>query len=268
MNRNARQSGMKQSPVDRAAARAFTLIELLLALGLFTVSIAMVACLFPAAIFQAKAADEHTMASIISQNAMATIRARLTDARLQNQNNVRVAPVVAGFQQLDIDPTLIVDPNTIVPNPAGVDLDPADYLYRYSPGITQYGWIALVRHLAANDYQFMIMPYAVTRGQAPPVFYAAIPVQVNVGTDMTTADLGTAPVLVGAPLIRNSGRYTYIVGQVPDPGNPSRQLAILADSFGFNPGLNPAENMQYCQIASGDKSPILSCVAFRTFLQP
>ena len=68
----ARQDGSRQA--GKPVTGGFTLIELLLALGLFTVSIAMVACLFPAAIFQAKIADEHTMAAIISQNAIATIR--------------------------------------------------------------------------------------------------------------------------------------------------------------------------------------------------
>lgn len=255
---------------QREAGRGFTLIELLLALGLFTVSVAMVACLFPAAIFQAKTADEHTMASIISQNAMATIRARMSNARLMNNspdpNLARSAAVGQTFEILDSNATDAVH--------AGVDLDPNDTLYGAPLGLRQFGWVGLVRRAsaAANDYQFVIVPYAVARGQTPTLVQVPLRV-VSVQADMTWADPNGVTIPVGSPVILSGnppGKFAYVTGTTVDTsGNPR---VILSGTLDLAVGtiLNNVDVwfLQVPGALAADKSPALGCVTFRTSLRP
>jgi len=61
-----------------ARPQAFSLIELMLAMGLLAVAMSMVAALFPVAVTQSKEANDNTFATLISQNAEAIVKAKLT----------------------------------------------------------------------------------------------------------------------------------------------------------------------------------------------
>ena len=276
------QAGRRVAGRDAPAAYSgdggFTLIELLLALGLFTVCIAMVACLFPAAIFQAKAADEHTLAAIIEQNAFATIRARVTYARLNNmdpnaQRGVAVDP--NAFVPLVIDP--VDDPNV-----RGVDLQPQDALYlsQNASSVTNSGWVALVRQVAPNrnDYEVVIVPYAINKldgGGSGRVDFALngnptnhpaarheANVSVTVGPDgIATANIDPRFIAVGSPVIFANGRYAFIVGQDPTTGR-----AVLSANFGAT--ATPVDVYVYGGGGGGRKSPAIGCLVVRTSLKP
>ena len=243
----------------------FTLIELLLAMGLFAVSMAMVAALFPAALYQAKVADEHTMATVIGENAITTIKIRIPYGHTD-------LPADAVFVPLPISTTGPVHEQ--------------DMLYPLDPNIrsqnTKYGWVGLVRCLGnnANDYVFVVVPYAISRTAPPrdydlqadpnddcpmPRYFDDVPVTVSGDGAFVTADIDPNFIAIGSPVILDTGQYAFIVGRTDDPVDPQ---AILSGTLGVATGATTDKNMWVYGGGGRDlDSPAIGCFTFRTSLR-
>jgi len=62
----------------------FTLVELMVAIGILAIGAAMVASVFPVAMLENKKSVEHTMGALISENALALCRQKLRHSDLNN----------------------------------------------------------------------------------------------------------------------------------------------------------------------------------------
>ncbi len=264
----------------------------------------MVACIFPTAIFQAKAADESMMASVVLDDAVGTINSQVRYSRLSSQ------PLLVGdanansplIRQQAVGPTfepllLSPDPNNIH---KGIDLDPNAAKYANSPVVRNYGWVALARQMPGpgnpgqlqNDYQFIIVPYAVPRGQATPILYKAAGATITIAADGTATIpaqpvLGASPIIpAGSPVILEnpSGLFAFAVGRTPggggDTGAYDDRLAIvvLSNSLGAPAGI--PRTLTNCTVwyclpnpslpgwSAADKSPAIGCLVYRTALKP
>ena len=256
---------MRPQRRQRARRPGFTLIELLLAMGLFTVSMAMVAALFPAALYQAKVADEYTMATIIGENAIATIRARIPDNHLD-------LPTDANFIPLPVSAAL------------SAAIHQQDMLYPQDPNLrsqnTTYGWVALVRLVSDNDYIFAVVPYAIPRLSVSrdydlqggndlypmPTRLDNVEVTVSTDGDYVTAKIDPNFIAKGSPVILNDGRYTFIIDRTEGVTPPE---AVLSDKLGV-PNGGKEQRSFWVYGGGGDQldSPAIGCFTFRTSLHP
>lgn len=117
---------------------AFTLIEVMIAIGIFAVGAAMVATTFPAAILENMESADYMMGTLISENALAICRGTLKHGD--------VAGVGTTF-------TASSDITNLIPD--------SDKMYPVGDMESRYGWIVAARHMTAgaNDYQLAIVVY-------------------------------------------------------------------------------------------------------------
>lgn len=132
----------------------FTLIEIMLALGVLGVGMIMVAAVFPAAIYQTRAADRTTHSILICDNARAILQLKATHGRMD------VLP--------DIDTAFVP---VVIDDPAGEDplddivIHADDAWYPSGPYLAEFndrqGWVALARRYGSddNDYQIVVIAY-------------------------------------------------------------------------------------------------------------
>ena len=142
------------------ARRGFSLIEIMLALGVLGVGMVMVAAIFPAAIYQTRAADRTTHAILICENARAILTMKATHTGMGAMGggldvNTEFAPVVID------DPDRPTPPDIV--NPRVIHAD--DAWYPTGPLMTgvndRQGWVAMARRVAhgANNYQIVVIAY-------------------------------------------------------------------------------------------------------------
>jgi len=223
----------------------FTLIEILLALGIMAFALSMIAAVFPVAILQSKQADRATMATLIGENAQAVIKATARHSAFNgvppSMTLVHIKDGGSGSRALHIDDT------------------------RYPTGDEEsaYGWVALVRQApgGANDYQFVVIPYE----KQPGVDYGAddyptlVPFNGVSVSGKTASFAKQTDMAIGSPLIRgDGGGFTYIVG-IDGP------KAILAAEVGSS---STFWVLHHTDKTGGGRSPALGCMMFRLSLQP
>jgi len=164
MAQMGRERPMNRRTPPRGRA-GFTLIEIMLALGVLGVGMIMVAAISPAAIYQTRAADRATHAVLICDNARATLQLKATDS----------AMVATGTPDLNVNtefaPVEIDDPAR---NPGASEPDILPHIVvhaedaRYPTGPLvadvndRQGWVALTRRRTAGTtghYQFVVIAY-------------------------------------------------------------------------------------------------------------
>jgi prepilin-type N-terminal cleavage/methylation domain-containing protein len=130
-------------PARRAA---FSLVELMIALGVLAIGIAMVAGLFPAAIKQTEISYNDAVGTIIAQNGLAMARATLTMGNVTNTNLDIIAD----------DSNLGTGRNVLTALLRAYHDDPA------APTLNDKGFIVLGRRLPTNtnEVQLVIVAYA------------------------------------------------------------------------------------------------------------
>lgn len=116
----------------------FSLVELMIAIGILGVGMIMIATAFPAAIMENKESADDTMSTILAENALALIRTNLTHGQVN-------LVATANWTRVDNNTTLFNEIDTTY-NPFGVE--------------SRLAWVAWARHdVGVNDYLFLIMPY-------------------------------------------------------------------------------------------------------------
>lgn len=133
----------------------FSLVELMLAMGILAIGMTMVATAFPTAILQTQRSAAETTGGLIAENAEAIIRARLNHEDLdQYLPDDRFGELV---------PLSVTDiPVSAPASTRGAVVPLKDR--RYDPDddeSTEYGWLLLGCRAAlnANDYLFVVIPY-------------------------------------------------------------------------------------------------------------
>jgi len=159
----------------------FTLMEIMIALGILAVGLALVSTAFPSAMIENKESVEKTMSTLISENALAICRIRLSHTSIKDS----VGNALSDENNLD----LIPDAEQIYP----IDSD------------SRYGWLlAIKQYNDNNDYLLVIVPYRkLLPDDQPPVFQ-------TVTTDGSKITSGN--IYIGSPVIsKNDGSYATVV---------------------------------------------------------
>ena len=168
---------MHRRPQRRRAG--FSLIELLVSMGIMVIGLVMAGTLFPAAIKQTSRSTDDTIGTIICQNALAVAKARLTHADMNgsllstpnfdNVTAITVSPPVATNQ-----PELISEADLAYPAPRTspiattyLETTPTNNplgdwcINNATRPTTNFGAIVLARQIRAgeNDYQLVVISY-------------------------------------------------------------------------------------------------------------
>lgn len=271
-----------------APRRGFTLIEIMLALGVLGIGMVMVASIFPAAIKQTQTSDRNTKAMVIADNARAILEMHLSQAGLAGHlSAAEFGEVTFG----DTGAEFIHPDDSWYPSgdPAVVDNG-------------RYGWLALVRQVrpGANDYQVAVIPYEKFSG----VDYGPDnrPDLVLIRDDQAGMDNAEVWqdgadcflrfeksrfdhfdfIAIGSPILLDgagmtaplAGRFPVIVSWGMDPEDSDYMRARLSGSL--LPESMEAPNWisltgvwtVSSEVAAGAPSPALPCSVFRTALNP
>ncbi len=261
-----------------AARRGFSLVEILLSLGILSVGLTMVAALFPAGMFLSKKSQELTMGSLVADNGRAVAMAKLRHTTCDAKLGKTLAVVPVGQDSSDLLSSFDVA-YRIVPEVKPEDDDEMDY-----KGTTwsraeewktrRYGWLLLGSQPkdGVNDYQFAVIPYQLfagydyfANGMPEPVLC-----KVTVATDGDLASSFQKPDLaaLNSPVIDvATGRYAIVTKVAVDgDGKPTGRVDLSGD-MGFTSS-KTIEAWVLPGVNRGAKSPAIGCLTFRTSLSP
>lgn len=176
-----RDKNMTTKP--RPGRSGFTLIEIMLALGVLGVGMVMVATVFPAAIHQTRQSDRNTKAVLIAGNARTVLSMKLTHARLSAADPAVWNPSSNEFREIVMyndecdddlmspDNIILYDTDAWFPMPVRQEWEAKYGLGEWPPNRKDHrssydenavGWLVLARRLPASsrEYQFVVIPYA------------------------------------------------------------------------------------------------------------
>lgn len=236
---------------DTAVKTGFTLMELMIALGILAVGLALVATAFPSALMENKESVEKTMSTLIGENALAICRIRLSHAAikdavtttLSDQSGLiplaeRAYPIAQGEPSEDNDDW--------IETPAGSG--------NYVPS-SRYGWLLAARQFGDddNDYLLVIVPY---RKLLPD---DQIPCFRTVTTNAEGNKIDSGDVLVGSPVISTTdGSFAFVVdadGNLSGTILPGDALVVAGKDSNGN-------------VRTGADSPAIGCYVARTNVMP
>ncbi|MDY7011685.1 MAG: prepilin-type N-terminal cleavage/methylation domain-containing protein [Planctomycetota bacterium] len=226
----------------------FSLVELMMSLGILVVGLAMVATAFPTAMMETKFSVEDSMATMISENAAAICRVRLSHITIKDSVSGQVADVSSLISRAERAYPVVRGDHTSVPKEwVEIPSGSGDYY-----PLSLYGWLLAARQPSSNDvndYQLVIVPYRkFLPGDKPPSF--SNPATVNVdGTGEKLTD--GSVVSIGSPVISTfDGTFAYVVDSA---GNLSCRMT---------PGAALAVGDH------GQNSPAIGCYVVRTAAAP
>jgi prepilin-type N-terminal cleavage/methylation domain-containing protein len=135
----------------------FSLVEVLMAVGILAVGLLLIATMFPAAIYMTTVASERTMAAIVADEAFAKIQ-------LYGLKDTSHNTDPCNCYDYELDGGVVIDANEF-------SYPPVD-----SNGISQYFWSAIYRKTPGNDkdneYQITVF---VARRMNPGLTYPGLP---------------------------------------------------------------------------------------------
>ena len=175
-------------PPTRTAA--FSLAELMIALGVLAIGIAMVAGLFPAAIKQTEFSYNDSVGTIIAQNGLAMAKATLSMGNITGTSLAIVAQ--DGMSSPPFDPNL-----------RAYHDDPA------APTLNDKGFLILGRMISNSEAQLVIVAYA---KKNPSANVTAVSINISsISSDMASVSGSIANARRLSPLIMKAdGRYAII----------------------------------------------------------
>ena len=143
----------------------FSLIELMIAIGILAIGAAMIASAFPIAMLENKESIEHTMGAVVAENALAICRNRLRHSLLDGKVEATVEWQADRFTDVTNYMTLS-EVSYPMPRPKGQH--PEDWVTvsgRDYPS-ARYGWMVGAQQLTdrqgtrrLNDYELSIVVY-------------------------------------------------------------------------------------------------------------
>ncbi len=236
------QSAIKQS--------GFTLMELMMSLGILVVGLSMIATAFPSAMLENKRSVADTSATMVSENAAAICRVRLSHNAIKGSVSGQISNV--SWQIIPAERAYpIARPIGVHPKD-WVEIPPNSGVYYPS---SRYGWLLAARQPSGNDcndYQLVIVPY---RKFLPtdtiPTFTI---VMINDLGDDTGNQVITGPKSIGSPVISMAdGTFAYVVDS---DGNLSGKITYGASGAAMIVGTD------------GQDSPAIGCYVVRTAVAP
>lgn len=291
-------------PTGRSSA-GYSLIELMIALGILGTATLLIATAFPAAMMMNKESVHHTMGTIIAENALAICRTRLTHSQLTNP-----AGFTLDHQFQDIT-DLIPLAERAYPTPMGKPIEDPAYAQQvgswwYKPEdwleipaasgefypASRYGWLVLARRVLPgwtpgnlppsplpNDYQFVILTYRkfnVTDRPRPDPSYptgpAAVELVISVITTDTNGDI--LPPLpadgfdVDAPVIVRAGvKPSGEIETAVEIAYISEPAGTISNADGTPRRIISVEALTV-NYTLGNESPVIGCYVVRTGLSP
>ena len=224
-------------------SRAFTLLELLIAMGILAVGGAMAAALFPAAIRENQRANNSVVGNNICENALSTLQAKLSSTSAPPPPYFSAGMLVPyiGFGQTNTN-TDNVYPQPYFPKPTSPDADDPDW---YDDGGTVVpkslrGFLVLGRQISevagVFTYQLVIVSYRLydnTSSRNPADITVEVEFTSTPGTTDFTIDSvetgGTVQkVQLGSPLIhRKTGRFATIMSYNSENGTGTLDRPIF-----------------------------------------
>lgn len=240
------------------ARRAFTLTELLIAIGIMGVGLTMVSALFPAAAKETANSTYDIIGSIVCHNAVGTIKARLTYP-LKTSGGATIAP-----------PTLVLITPDSTPTPADVQVAAGDMMYpmlRTGEPATTRGWMGFVRQIGGNDYQFVVVSYqkeaAADTVEAHLLAGLGNTCAVDLdGRAYITAPGGNSYLLPGSPVILADGTFATITAR------KANDQAYLDHSLPTSPGsVYVIAEKDSGGVYVGVRSPAMAVLVNRTALR-
>jgi prepilin-type N-terminal cleavage/methylation domain-containing protein len=135
--------------------RAFSLVELMMALGILTVGATMIASAFPVAMVENKASIEATTGTIVAENALAICRIRLSHSALNG--------IVDNSGWTDVSDRIDPGDRAYPTAPGPADENPAHWFEKggqwYPNSMT--GWLVAARQPVenSNSYDLAIVVY-------------------------------------------------------------------------------------------------------------
>jgi len=187
----------------------FSLTEVLMAAGILSVGIMLVATMFPVAIYLTTVASEKTMASIVADEAFAKMRLY----GIEDMNQTKIDDLTKTFG------SYWKDMNDVI------DFD--EYMYPSSEGNWQYCWVPLYKKLNSDpcDMQYLVKLYIARRTNPNQTFFRD-------GTLTSTSQRPT-PIRIGVGYIYpNKLKIQWDNGGIEKCINPPPSTAIVDDSSG------------------------------------
>ena len=238
-------SESEQSAIKRTG---FSLVELMMSLGILVVGLSMVATAFPTAMMATKLSVADTSATMISENAASICRAKLRHSTFSGSVGVTLSDQTLLINDVAHtgDLTYPVAPGVSGAHPDGWIEIPSGSGTWFPP--IRYGWLLVARQFGSNnDYQLVFVPY---RKFLPE---DAAPEFSTVSTDGDRIISGN--VSIGAPVIykandNDGGKYAFVVDS---DGTLSRTIAP-GDALTVGP--------------DGRNSPAIGCYVVRTAIAP
>ncbi len=199
-----RQAG-PQSAIKKTG---FTLMEVMMSMGILVIGLAMVATAFPTAMLETKRSVADTTATMVSENAAAICRVKLSHSSHKD--------LIAGT---------LADTTALINNPA----HDGDLTYPVNTPGSLYGWLLVAQQPSGNetnDYQLVIVPYRkFLSSDLTPTF-----------SDVTVDGTGekiTGDISIGSPVIcKFDGTFAYVLdstGALTNKITSGAALAVGAD---------------------------------------
>ena len=230
---------------------AFSLVEVMIAIGILGIGMTMIAAIFPAAIRENEISTNSTLGKIICENGLTLGRLALT-ADVGNNGTASSDPAIPSEVYSDMLKVFANEGKTDV-------LDIGAQHYPYGENESRLGFVLLARK-ANKGYQLVTVAYRKAEA-AGTVTAKSITCKV-ISTTITNAS--GAELRVGSPLIdRITGKYATIVATNPDGTTGTLdQLIGTAGTSGYYVIIETKQGQV------GKRSPAIATIATHTGLRP
>jgi prepilin-type N-terminal cleavage/methylation domain-containing protein len=230
------------SDIGQPAQAGFTLVEVMIALGIMVIGFSMLATSFPVAIVENRESVNKTMSAMICQNAVGVVRSRFS-----HKAGVNGAPTLNGVVSVLMEKT--------------GDIGPMDRIFPVPDLNEQTDWLDAGRTQTASRYAYVVA----IRQVVPDVNYYQVAVvacrKFNAGDTLRLDDCSVSGnkavggVSIGSPVIlKNSGEWATVYNS---NGNLDRPLPDCAAGGA------------YCvKNYSGGDSPAIGCMVTMLAVKP